>query len=163
MTNNAVPYHAIYLSKCKPKARSLIEVCRQHYGALLLPCTFTAGNACSNLSMGSYWAGNLSRVPSSDGSSSTVKPGLWVAISNRTPPLAAKAQQRDRNFGDAHCARTGYSTLRQPMDAIGQAACAKLFQQIERKAPCQSTVIKLKLIIRESWGAKRLHLLKLLS
>lgn len=52
----------------------------------------------------------------------------------------------------AHLANPPLSTLRQPMDAIGQAACQQMFLQIEGKPHRKSSEIELEIIIRESCG-----------
>lgn len=47
------------------------------------------------------------------------------------------------------------STIRQSMDAMGMAACEKLFQLFDKKEVEPTTMVPLELVIRESCGAKR--------
>ncbi|MGI8905491.1 MAG: LacI family DNA-binding transcriptional regulator [Candidatus Sumerlaeaceae bacterium] len=46
------------------------------------------------------------------------------------------------------------STIRQAMDAMGVAACEKLFQQMDSRDFEQTTLVPLELVVRESCGAK---------
>jgi LacI family transcriptional regulator len=48
------------------------------------------------------------------------------------------------------------STIRQSMDAMGMAACEKLFQQLDKQEIEPTTMVPLELVIRESCGAARL-------
>jgi LacI family transcriptional regulator len=45
------------------------------------------------------------------------------------------------------------STIRQSMDAMGVAACEKLFQQIDSQPVKKTTLVPLELVVRESCGA----------
>jgi DNA-binding LacI/PurR family transcriptional regulator len=46
------------------------------------------------------------------------------------------------------------STIRQSMDAMGMAACEKLFQRLDKKEVEPMTMVPLELVIRESCGGK---------